>query len=488
MKPLFEQAQSTKPKAQARRSSSALSRPEFSFQFGSDWRFSRSCAGSNGWVSPFEAQDFDADLDTFARHFQRPLSSLQVDLLWLGLAVYFADRFAPRRPYWLNASPHWRRSIRVAIPVSHYGQWLAVKSQLEEILAFLTEDDWEIDARPGRQQTNCESQQWWKHAETPIGGRLALFSGGLDSLAGVLDQLGTSAHPWTLISGQTNTRMKAKQQDCVMSVRQRFPEQVAWLPVEYGMKLKLDASAMEPTQRTRTFIHVILGVVAALSSSACELHLFENGIGGFNLPVDYSQLGSQTSRGTHPAFLNRMTGLVEKVFDTPFRIMNPYLFMTKGQMCSSASVQRNSDLVNLTFSCDRFPNYTRKEYQCGVCSSCLLRRVSTHAAQINEPASSYSTDITAHARLSRGADEMAFFRTSSQALEMRILLDSSDPWNALCGAYPWLRKSLPEAAQQSGTTHDEAAARIVSLYSTYWKEWECFASLRSSSSQLALSS
>lgn len=41
---------------------------------------------------------------------------------------------------------------------------------------------------------------------------------------------------------------------------------------------------------------------------------------------------------------------------------------------------------------------------------------------------------------------------------------------------------------KNGDRHDEAAARIVSLYSTYWKEWESFASLRSSSSQLALSS
>lgn len=488
MKNLFDIAQVVKAKAKPRPVTVMLTRPQFSFEFRDNWTFSRRCSGAEGRVLPFDGQVFDADLDAFARHFQRPLSSLQVDLLVVAFAAYLADRFSPRRPCGRNASPYWRRSIRLSVPVLKHGHWLAVKNDLESLLSFLTEDDWHIDFTAGRQRTNFETQEWWRQKETPERCGFALFSGGLDSLAGLLNHIDMDERHWTLISGQTHIRMMALQQSCVAAVQKRFPHRVSWLPVEYGMKLKLDNSAMETTQRTRAFVHAVMGAVAAMSSRAEELFLFENGIGSFNLPVDYSQLGSQTSRGTHPTFLNRMSTLIEHLFESSFRITNPYIFITKGHMCATPSVRANADLVNLTFSCDRFPNYPRKEDQCGVCSSCLLRRVALHAADIGDPSSLYTIDITAHARLKRNADEMAFFKTSSQGLEMNSLLQSAEPWNALCVSYPWLRTSLSDASHHSKHECDEGAARIVSLYQTYWAEWQSFASLRAGCGAPTLSS
>ncbi|MBL9113585.1 MAG: 7-cyano-7-deazaguanine synthase [Verrucomicrobiaceae bacterium] len=485
MNQLFQIGRSLKPRQKP--SGSISARPEFLFQFRADWTFSRLCTGSKGRVSAFEGQEFDADLEAISRFFQGPLSSLHVDLQWLALAVYLADRFAPRRPCGVNAAPCWRRSVRLSVPVVEKGRWIAAKAELESLLAFLTEDDWSIDFIEGRQRTNTETQDWMDcRAASARSGQVALFSGGLDSLAGLLNHLESSDTRWMLVSGQTHSRMRELQEKCVEKVSQRYPNRIAWLPVSYGMQMKLDSYAMEPTQRTRAFVHTALGAITAMMGGSNQLHLFENGIGSFNLPVDRSQLGSQTSRGTHPAFLNGMASLLSKLFDCDFRITNPYVFTTKAQMCSTVPVKLNSDLVELSFSCDRFPNYPKREDQCGVCSSCLLRRSALQAACVNDSADLYTTDITAHSRLSRNADEMAFFRTSSQGFEMNKCLSSPDPWNALCGLYPSLRSSVLAAAKHMSVNHEQAIAAIVGLYRAYWAEWDQFTQVRKAAHHLAL--
>ena len=485
MNHLFSINRSLKP--QQKPSGSIYTRPEFLFQFRADWTFSRQCTGSKGRVSGFEDQEFDADLEAIATFFHHPLSSIQVDLQWVAMAVYLADRFSPRRPCGGNAAPCWRRSIKLSVPVVERGRWIAAKAELESLLAFLTEDDWSILFVEGRQRTNTEIQDWMKGTASSFQHKqVALFSGGLDSLAGLLNHLEGGHGKWMLVSGQTHSRMKELQEKCVEAVAHRYPDRIAWLPVGYGMKMKLDSSAMEPTQRTRAFVHTALGAISAMNCGSNHLFLFENGIGSFNLPVDRSQLGSQTSRGTHSAFLNGMASLVSKLFACDFRITNPYVFTTKAQMCSTEAVKLNADLVGLSFSCDRFPNYPKKEDQCGVCSSCLLRRAALKASGVNDPGGLYTTDITAHQRLNRNADEMAFFRTSSQGIEMKRCIASTDPWNALCGLYPSLRASMLDAAKHTGQRHDEAIAAIIGLYRSYWAEWDQFVQLRQGSHHLAL--
>ena len=81
---------------------------------------------------------------------------------------------------------------------------------------------------------------------------------------------------------------------------------------------------------------------------------------------------------------------------------------------------------------------------------------------------------------------MAFFRTSSQGIEMKKCLSSADPWNALCGLYPSLRSSVLAAAKHMSVNHEQAIAAIVGLYRAYWAEWDQFTQVRKAAHHLAL--
>src|SRR5262249_13023132 len=150
--------------------------------------------------------------------------------------------------------------------------------------------------------------------------------------------------------------------------------------VAYGLPEKLENSGMDSSQRTRSFVHISLGILSAMLVGCRQLFLFENGIGAFNLSCDHSQIGSQNSRGTHPVFLLRMSAFASAYFEDRFAVANPFLFIAKGQMLTFPAVNGFEDLLQRTFSCDRFPNYHRRASQCGHCPSCLIRRVSFHAS------------------------------------------------------------------------------------------------------------
>ena len=97
------------------------------------------------------------------------------DLLAVAIAVYCADRVVMR-----DESPDgWTRYIQVDVPVRKPDRW--DNDLLERAISFLTGDHWSIKLRcgqphPGLQTTNTS-------LITPDS--VALFSGGVDSLAGV---------------------------------------------------------------------------------------------------------------------------------------------------------------------------------------------------------------------------------------------------------------------------------------------------------------
>lgn len=445
-------------------------RPCFQFRVANDWTFSRSTTPTLRVAPDCEGAEFDADLMAFANQARRALTCLEADFIWLALAVYFADRCAPRYPYGNNGPAFWRRRIHVALPVSDVERWRAAEESLLHALEYLTEDDWTFEFEPGRSECSAEMQRHFPEMRVAEIEWAALFSGGLDSLAGAMQWLSHTRGTCLLVSGQTHSRITVAQDALILDLRKRFPQRVEHLGVSYGFpdKQRFNLGGFESSQRTRAFVHTALGSLAALMAGQSQLFLFENGFGALNLPCDSAQFGSMNSRGTHPIFLRRMSAFVSAVLDKTFRIVNPFTFWTKGQMLTAPGVQAHRSILTASFSCDRFPNYHHKERQCGACPSCLVRRLAFHTAQIAEPSADYTTEVFHPRRPLRELEWTCLAKLSAQADNFAECLRRKEPWAALCAQWPDLLRADLEL--QSA----EFRSAVITLLNRHVDEWRSF--------------
>lgn len=448
------------------------SRPLYEFRFHDDWTFDRTATPSLRVAPDVLGVAFDVDLNAIAQQARRPLAGLEADFFWLSVAVYLADRCAPRYPYGMSGPAHWRRRIHLEIPVSDSTPWLRAVPKLVHALEFLTEDDWTFDFVPGRAEHAAEQQGHFRKMHGPEIEWTALFSGGLDSIAGALQQLAGSSGAGLFVSGQTHSRISAGQELQVAELREHFPGRIEHVGVGYGFpdKHRHALDGFESTQRTRAFMHTVLGSVVAHMAEKSHLFLFENGFGALNLPCDSAQFGSQNSRGTHQVFLVRMAALVAAVFEKPFVIANPFTFSTKAQMLDVASVRNFGPLLQKSFSCDRFPNYMHAQSQCGCCPSCLIRRLSFHAAGIADDGGNYSTDIFHARRQLREAELLSLSKLTVQADTLTSCLRLNEPWPALCANWPDLLRT--EIELNSPRLRDE----LINLLRRHSGEWHSFSS------------
>jgi hypothetical protein len=111
-------------------------------------------------------------------------NEIALDLVVTAAQVYAADTRISRAT---ESEDAWTREIRVVIPVSDVARWNVAVPVLERMLNFLTGDRWTIQfcARPPR---FAEIVPQPDLIVPPVAG-VSLFSGGLDSLIGAIDQL-----------------------------------------------------------------------------------------------------------------------------------------------------------------------------------------------------------------------------------------------------------------------------------------------------------
>ncbi|MFO1500198.1 MAG: 7-cyano-7-deazaguanine synthase [Verrucomicrobiota bacterium] len=395
---------------------------------------------------------------------------MEADFLWLALSVYLADRFAPRQPYGVNAPTFWRRRIHLQIPVRLPERWTATATKLAAVLEFLTEDDWSFDFVPGRSPFSVETQEHFPNVRRLPADWTALFSGGLDSLAGAVWWLQRTESVGLLVSGQTHSRIACGQALQVDGLCTHFPGRVEHLGMSYGLSDKNGLNGFESSQRARGFIHTSLGCLAALMQGHSELLLFENGVGAFNLPCDTAQFGSQNSRGAHPLYLRRMAAFVSAAFSRPFAIINPFTFATKSQMLGAGCMGQFASLFQKSFSCDRYPNYPHKASQCGSCPSCLVRRLAFFSAGLTDAPDGYSVDVFRPSRSFDVSQSVGLTKLATQAGALGNALESEDPWHSLCALWPdLLRTELVFGAEAiRGPT--------MALFRRHVDEWKAFSS------------
>lgn len=326
--------------------------------------------------------------------FTRCTSGVSFDLFVIGCLVYGIDILLPRQTKELDG---WSREFEVTFPVENLNLFQSIKDSLEDTLNFLTGDLWNISFEERKLHTLYKKGKHQKVFKTEFKEKhkcVNLFSGGMDSLIGAIDQLESSSERVCLVS-HTDSMFKGakKDQDAILQVIQKNYKHFHHIQTRVDMdKHNVYGSEYqkETTLRSRSFLFISMAVLVADSISQ-EMPVFipENGTISLNFPLTPSRRSSCSTRTTHPHFLSLMQSLLFSL-GLKHKIVNKYQLCTKGEMIEKCK-NRNLLLSTYALSCSCGKRGTRKDIRddahathCGVCMPCIYRRAALHKIYVEE--------------------------------------------------------------------------------------------------------
>jgi hypothetical protein len=318
---------------------------------------------------------------------------LALDLAYIAGIIYTIDRAVPRAAM----ADSWTRTISVELPVAQAALWQSATEQLEEALGFLSGDIWQLSFRAANAQLFKKPSRKRKHSSMPLTTEpfksVCLFSGGLDSFVGAVNML--HAGDRVLLVGHHDSGGPQSQQKRLFEgLKPLYGATAHWTHGRVGPS---PVGAPEETLRTRSFVFVALGILAArMIGTDIPVYTPENGPIAINPPLTPSRAGSCSTRTMHPFFLNCLRGALGKVGVTN-SIVNPFEFKTKGECLLQCS---NQELVAALFersvSCShssRRQDWNRKSAgNCGYCIPCLFRRAALHHCGMDD-GQKYGIDV-----------------------------------------------------------------------------------------------
>jgi len=342
-------------------------------------------------------------------------SSIAVDFFRLGGAVYCADKVVSRE----DQDDFWTRSIELQVPVSDPDVWNGAAATITKALTFLSGDRWTVSFVADtveRQKTEREA----------FSDTVSLFSGGLDSLSGVIDSLEDGRWP-VLVAHHDSPLTATTQHKLLAALRGKYGDGRLTFRELYlrpsgprsGQARPLPGGEVENTTRCRSFLFLSAGVaVADALGQDVTLRVPENGFIGINVPLTPARAGSLSTRTTHPLFMSFM----EQVFGTvglPHPVENPYRLWTKGEVldrCANRKLLLGLAPASISCSHPEAPRWAKRDQgNCGYCYPCLIRRASMHRVGADD-ASAYAWDAL--------SDPDLLARTSKRGRALRALASS----------------------------------------------------------------
>ena len=302
-----------------------------------------------------------------------------VEFLRLAVLAFLTDRTTPR------PKGSWERNLELQVPVWDSDPWQRATPDLERLLRFLTYDRWSIAFVPSRTPRGGSVQP------APQGPAAALFSGGADSLAGVLLDADRHSEPPILVSHSDWSITRSYQQKLIAELGNLWAQEPSTFSALIGRSKRQIGSGLEfgkeTTSRARSLLFIALGLAAA-GTAGVPLRIHENGFASLNPPMGGERLGALSTRTTHPWYLSEL-GRILKSVGAHFQIENPQAGHTKAEMFKEVAellgYQEASRLLSASHSCARGNIRFAKTpgvSHCGVCFGCLVRRAAFHRAGI----------------------------------------------------------------------------------------------------------
>lgn len=337
-------------------------------------------------------------IEKLAKIFKQNFAPRLVDLLEVASYIYTADASTHRGTGWTdnNSTENWERDFHFVIPVRDLDFWQnpEVTKLLLQIIAFISNDKVRIDfVKLEKDRIIDEYLQFGELDDWEFYGidRVTMFSGGLDSLAGVVEQANQN-NPLMLVShSPVNTTYK-RQKRLYSELTKKFDASIQHIPVFINKNRHL---GKEFLQRTRSLLFSAIGTVIAESIKADGVRFYENGIVSLNLPVADEVLRARASRTTHPFTLKLFSDFYSLVTGRNFIVDNPYILKTKKDIIEIIKLNNSADLIQYSCSCAHTYYQSGTQWHCGVCSQCIDRRVAIFAADAQDldPETDYVVDV-----------------------------------------------------------------------------------------------
>lgn len=385
------------------------------------------------------------------------------DALVLAAAVEFCDRRFSR------GKVVWGREFSVHVPVHDPHRWSdpSVTRSLIAAMNFLTGDSWNFVFRSRIAPAPAPSQAKF---QLPVDAEAVMaFSDGLDSRA--VDGLERLRRQGQLV----RVRVGAKKRDISKSELSR----TLFAAIPYSVKLDGRRSA-ESSARTRGFKFSLVSAVAAFLIDAPSVVVPESGQGALApalIPVGH---GYEDYR-SYPSFTRLMKRFVKALFGHLVEYEFPRLWSTKGETLREyvETFGAQADWVS-TRSCwqqARQVGIQGVHRQCGVCAACILRRLSVHAAGLEEPNNAYVWESLNGDSWESGVAP-GFHRTTEALREYAIAgVLHFDDFAAL-GKSPQYesikRRRGGELAESLGQSRQFVEERLNRLLLQHEMEWSAF--------------
>lgn len=382
-------------------------------------------------------------------------SPLVFDAMVVAAAIEFGDRVVKRPPH------GWCRNISLRIPVHNPSHWNSpeILEALHEAIGFLTGDQWQISFKKRTSEVTSPKQP---HLDFDFKASCILaYSDGMDSLAVggiVANEVGRG-----LIRVRVGSNLPKSQ-------RKNQP----FAAVPY--RIQVPNRDKETSARNRGFRFAMISAIAAYLSDAEDIVIPESGQGAIGpalIPVGHAYPDFRN----HPLFTKRMESFVSALFGRHFKYTFPRLWHTKGETLKEyATLTGNTDWGS-TKSCWRSSQWSSVNghwRQCGVCAACMLRRLSIHAAGLNDEPTNYICEnleaptlseavTSSFTKLGRAYEQYAI----AGVLHLDHLADMSNTM-----AKPIVQRHARLFSSALGLTADEASDKLAALLERHALEWK----------------
>ncbi|ESA38926.1 hypothetical protein N836_29470 [Leptolyngbya sp. Heron Island J] len=402
----------------------------------------------------------------FSYRVQREFPSVIADLIDLAVAICAADRLT-----FQNLRQQQTR-IHVLLPIRHPEilSKSSFQTKLSSLLEWATGSRWTFEFSNRNDSGRTIEQQLLLSSSDPHVDEVALWSGGLDALAGLYTRLKENREVSFMLFGTgSNDNVYARQEQVFQALQPSFPNRLnlCRVPVRFS---ESNLHTKNKISRARGIVFTLLGSACAYLMGQQVLSLYENGIGAINLPYRKSAVGLDHTRSVHPLTLLKVGDLVSDLIGEEFRIQNPFLFWTKAEMCKQLAEDERHDLPPLTISCDS--PHRRQPIQCGYCSSCILRKQALTASQMMDK----TRYIVPHGITPAGDTRLYLQHMLAQVSTFKELLNfsngSSSQWGSLTRRLPELDDIVDRTNKLEGLESSEMKRTLIRLYRTYVAEWD----------------
>ncbi len=420
-------------------------------------------------------ENVNCRIENISNKLTQNLSPIIEDMIEIGSYVYAADQTVSRGgPAWSNNGADWTRDFRFVIPVREPDTWnkQEVRESLEELLSFMSGDSYQFEFT--ERKSIRATTPYFEFGDNPWfrADSIVLFSGGLDSFAGALEEVLTLRNKTVLVSHRSVPKIAKRQLDLAEKVRQLAGGNQKLLHVPVWVN-KVKGLTKDSTQRSRSFLFMMLAASMGEVFKSNTIRFYENGITSFNLPCSAQVVDSRASRTTHPKTLKLASEFFTKLLNRQFVVTNPFLWHTKTDVVGVIKKHNLGSLVPFTSSCSHTQTTSIMNTHCGTCSQCFDRRTAIIAGGLAdfETGESYKvnlpldpikegrdrTMVESMARMATEIEDMDEVQFCSKLNEIERIVTNLDP-------------PVDQAAMQVISLYKRHSAQVFSVLRSFVSE------------------